>query len=81
MFSVISNKFIITGCYKRSDKGESYKGPVWFAANGLRCLKWDNYPDNFCRNPFGMRKKPWCWTQFGKEDCDIDICGEYMVHV
>ena len=70
--------FMTAGCYTRVDKGQSYSGPVDFTASGKRCAKWENELHNYCRNPVGQRRKPWCWTKDGSiEECDIEICGMF----
>ena len=37
--------------------------------------------ENFCRNPGGLKKKPWCYTSDPKIEwqyCDIPVCGELL---
>ena len=38
----------------------------------------DYFPENFCRNPDGWSKGPWCFTTdpyVVAEECEIPICG------
>merc|ERR1719191_1382799 len=82
-----------TGCYDEDDMGESYRGLVTSTASGRTCQKWvDEKPHtvgieptsdnglgnhNYCRNPDGSEKKPWCFTQdptVEKEVCEVPVC-------
>ena len=66
-------------CYE--GVGLRYNGSINTTVNGNKCLPWDLYPDllnNFCRNPQGYGKRPWCYIDYKKriwEYCDIQICS------
>lgn len=83
-----------TGCYDEEDMGETYRGLVTSTSSGRTCQKWlDDKPHktgqepsgpglgnhNFCRNPDGSEKKPWCFTQdpaVERETCNVPKCEE-----
>ena len=68
--------------------GLRYNGSADISVNGSNCLPWnlnpylnvEVYPNlikNFCRNPQGYGKKPWCYIDYYKgiwEYCDIQVC-------
>merc|ERR550537_1793658 len=83
------------GCYHEDDSGETYRGLLTSTVSGRTCQKWtENKPHetgleptadtglgnhNYCRNPDGSEKKPWCFTQdpnTEKEACDVPKCEE-----
>ena len=47
----------------------------------------EDYPElagghNFCRNPGGKKKKPWCFTTDADtkfDFCDVPSCGEFFL--
>ena len=69
--------------------GVQYNGTVKKARNGKNCVYWNetvgygnNYPtlqENYCRNPQGYQKQPWCYTNSMTRDwsfCDVHRCAE-----
>lgn len=73
-------------CYEGN--GASYNGTVNKTATGMTCLPWsinpflsqpiyNNLQNNFCRNPQGYGKVPWCYINKASrlwEYCDIPTC-------
>lgn len=74
---------------RTTKKGENYFGTVNKTASGIECQRWgDNFPRNhnytilkaeesYCRNPFGEKAAPWCYTVLGRNEselCDIPEC-------
>lgn len=76
------------------DYGKTYRGLVTSTVSGRTCQNWlDKKPHdtgikataanglgnhNFCRNPDGAFKKPYCFTMDPnkeKEECEIPVCG------
>ena len=70
-------------------KGATYNGTVSTTKSGKQCKRWDSLPDyklkplftnhNFCRNPYGQRIGPWCYTDDPKrptEQCGIPQCAK-----
>ncbi|KAK3086838.1 hypothetical protein FSP39_024282, partial [Pinctada imbricata] len=86
-------------CVTIYDKGRFYRGSASTTEHGKACIDWDKHPydvnptrypgeglvTNYCRNPLGSGKKPWCYTMamndttvLNKTDfwgfCDIPNC-------
>ncbi|XP_057315881.1 plasminogen-like [Hydractinia symbiolongicarpus] len=73
-------------CYEGN--GESYNGTVNITMAGKTCLPWSinpflsaplysNLQNNFCRNPQGYAKAPWCYVnEFSRlwEYCNVPTC-------
>ncbi|XP_059220270.1 tyrosine-protein kinase transmembrane receptor Ror isoform X2 [Stomoxys calcitrans] len=76
------------------DDGSSYRGTLAISASGKSCLRWSwlmkeisDFPElvgqNYCRNPGGVEKEPWCFVgekSFEKnvELCDIPKCSDNL---
>ena len=64
-------------CYNGT--GETYTGRMNVTKSGRPCLEWPDkdLPHNFCRNPKGLRARPWCFVgpDNEKELCDIEKCS------
>lgn len=76
------------------DNGRLYRGKVSSTLNGQRCEAWNGqhlmsiaeHPElfgghNFCRNPDGKHRAPFCIVADGnnswrKEICDLKECGK-----
>jgi hypothetical protein len=79
---------------EEDDFGKTYRGLVTSTSSGRTCQNWlDEKPHkvgikpskrnglgnhNFCRNPDGSEKKPWCFTMDPnkeKETCEVPVCA------
>ena len=82
---------------RRTLIGAEYLGTQMKTPSGKTCLHWIDYQDklsnstyfmdsinksvNYCRNPDGDVKGPWCFTgPESRESCAIVFCGKTMVH-
>ena len=91
--SIIWYTFAFTAdCYR--EVGEHYKGQVGVTESGFQCQPWSSQAPhrhklnpaiipglrmNHCRNPGGLKEKPWCYTSNATVDweyCNVPICGE-----
>lgn len=74
-------------CYHGS--GKFYRGTQVVTESGFQCKQWGtsdlirtaDYPElrnhNYCRNPGGLKAKPWCFTNdpsMHEEYCRLDPC-------
>ncbi|XP_061173941.1 plasminogen-like [Saccostrea echinata] len=74
---------------RTTKRGEDYFGTVNVTTTGIECQRWGNksprvhdytilrQEKNYCRNPFGEKKAPWCYTLWGQYEfgyCDIPKC-------
>ena len=83
----------VIDCYTDEDLGIHYNGTVNVTESGRICQRWDAdtpqfhpltslyrpYLDghNYCRNPEGRGKRPWCYTTDSNvrwEYCDVAFC-------
>ena len=83
----------MAACYNEQDKGELYDGDVNITMSHKECQAWDLVTPhfhpltslyrpyleghNYCRNPEGRGKQPWCYTTDPKtrwEYCSIPVC-------
>ncbi|KAK3088172.1 hypothetical protein FSP39_015659 [Pinctada imbricata] len=75
---------------RRSDIGYEYDGVIHTTVSGKECQRWDSVTphnhtyshlsahENFCRNTFGSKMRPWCYTtdkDLEWDFCDIPKCG------
>ena len=84
---------ILIDCYTEEDLGIYYNGTLNVTESGRCCQKWDSdtphshplislhrpYLDghNYCRNPEGRGKRPWCYTtdpHVRWEYCNVSLC-------
>ena len=85
---------ILTDCYTDEDLGIHYNGTLNVTESGRTCQKWDSdtphsHPitslhryyledHNYCRNPEGRGKRPWCYTMNPSirwEYCNVPNCS------
>ena len=85
--------FLLIDCYTEEDLGIHYNGTVNVTISGKACQDWDKdtphyHPltsryrpylegHNYCRNPEGRGKRPWCYTMDPSvrwEYCDVLQC-------
>src|SRR6218665_1519089 len=78
-------------------RGRDYRGRLFYTSEGVTCQRWSKqYPHNhtiglnreegigdhnYCRNPYGMRRRPWCYTLLKDvlwQYCDIYICNHII---
>ncbi len=81
----------VLDCYISA--GEAYIGRQAVTSTGKACAPWGNAPNttvaanvsgesdnhNFCRNPGGIKDRPWCYTNVSSADwefCRIEKCKE-----
>ena len=94
-FALAASPF--TGCYTdkgenfRANVSVTEKGLVcqrWNSSDPHHhIISTEDYPElagghNFCRNPGGKKKKPWCFTTDADtkfDFCDIPSCGKLAV--
>ena len=86
-------QILLIDCYTEEDLGIRYNGIVNVTISGRTCQPWDSdtphyhpltslyrpYLDghNYCRNPEGRGKRPWCYTTDPSvrwEYCDVPFC-------
>ena len=94
---VIFTIILLTDCYTEEDLGIRYNGTVSTTESGRMCQSWDsNTPHfhpitslhryyledhNYCRNPEGRGKRPWCYTMDPTvrwEYCDVLNCSAIL---
>ena len=85
---------LLTDCYTDEDLGIHYNGTLNVTESGRTCQKWDSdtphsHPitslhryyledHNYCRNPEGRGKHPWCYTMDPAvrwEYCNVPNCS------
>ena len=92
-YVLITIHIILTDCYTEEDLGIHYNGTLNVTESGRCCQKWDSdsphsHPitslyrpylegHNYCRNPEGRGKRPWCYTTDPSvrwEYCNVSLC-------
>ena len=93
-YVLITIHIILTDCYTEEDLGIHYNGTLNVTESGRTCQKWDSdtphsHPitslhryylenHNYCRNPEGRGKHPWCYTMDPSvrwEYCNVLNCS------
>ena len=84
---------LFVDCYTEDDLGINYNGTINVTVSGIPCQYWDSdiphlHPitsffryylegHNYCRNPEGRGKQPWCYTSNSSvrwEYCNVSRC-------
>ena len=93
MYVLTTIHILLIDCYTEEDLGIHYNGTLNVTVSGKCCQEWDSdiphshpltslhryYLDghNYCRNPEGRGKRPWCYTtdpHVRWEYCDVPQC-------
>ena len=94
MYVLTTIHVLLIDCYTEEDLGIRYNGTLNVTVSGRTCQRWDsNTPHyhpltslhryyledhNYCRNPEGRGKLPWCYTtdpHVRWEYCDVQNCS------
>ena len=88
---------LLPDCYNDDNLGTRYNGTINITESGRTCQPWDsNTPHfhpitslyryyleghNYCRNPEGRGKRPWCYTMDPNmrwEYCNVTHCSSLL---
>ena len=90
---ILTVYILFVDCYTEDDLGVNYNGTINVTVSGIPCQYWDSdiphlHPitsffryylegHNYCRNPEGRGKRPWCYTSNSSvrwEYCNVSQC-------